>query len=94
METAFPSWQYLCHLWPVRAIERVDFNEIQPPTSPDLRVLVTLRAFSPLNHFAMFDDEVLMQWPDVNMKVVTGLQFGVRVSGSSALPEVSASIGC
>ena len=87
VEIAFPSWKYLCHLWPVRAVERVDFSKVQPTPSPDMHVLVALRSSSALNSFAMFEDDVLEQWPDANMKVITDLPFGVRTSGLRASRE-------
>ena len=87
VEIAFPSWKYLCHLWPVRAVERVDFSQVQPTPSPDMHVLVALRSSSALNSFAMFEDDVLEQWPDANMKVITDLPFGVRTSGLRASRE-------
>ena len=62
-------------MWPFRAVERVALRLPQSP-GPDQRVLVTLRALSPMNYFRMSAEEVRELWPDAEL-VQHELEYGV-----------------
>ena len=64
-------------MWPFRAVERIALRSPQNP-GPDQRVLVTLRALSPMNYFRMSADEVRELWPDAEL-VPHELEYGVGV---------------
>ncbi|TFK85988.1 hypothetical protein K466DRAFT_551213 [Polyporus arcularius HHB13444] len=73
MPSAFPSWRFLCHLWPIRAIERISFSEPQEQ-KPVQETLVLLRKLDPWNYPRVSDSAARELWPDAH--VFSDLEFG------------------
>ncbi|RPD60371.1 hypothetical protein L226DRAFT_574356 [Lentinus tigrinus ALCF2SS1-7] len=73
MSSAFPSWRFLCHLWPIRAVERVSFSAPQDQT-PVQETLVLLRKPDPWNYPRVSDADARRLWPDAH--VFADLEFG------------------
>ncbi|RPD60330.1 hypothetical protein L227DRAFT_611288 [Lentinus tigrinus ALCF2SS1-6] len=71
--SAFPPLRYLCHLWPVRAVERVRLGNADEPSLSN-KVLVLLRDQDYWNYFSVSEDTAHQRWPTAN--VVSGLHYG------------------
>ncbi len=77
VSSAFPSWRFLCHLWPIRAIERISFSEPQEQ-EPVQETLVLLRKLDPWNYPRVSETAARELWPDAH--VFSDLDFGVSPS--------------
>ena len=66
--------RYLCHLWPVRAVERIS---LRPPYETDLseHLLVLLNKKDYWTYFTVLESTARQLWPGAH--VVGGLQYGV-----------------
>ncbi|KAI0715923.1 hypothetical protein C8T65DRAFT_642909 [Cerioporus squamosus] len=73
MSSAFPSWRFLCHLWPIRAVERVSFSAPQEQ-KPVQETLVLLRKLDPWNYLRVSDTAARELWPGAH--VFANLDFG------------------
>ncbi|KAI0687540.1 hypothetical protein C8Q76DRAFT_264523 [Earliella scabrosa] len=71
--SAFPPMRYLCHLWPVRAVERIS---LRPPYETDLseHLLVLLNKKDYWTYFTVLESTARQLWPGAH--VVGGLQYG------------------
>ncbi|KAI0760764.1 hypothetical protein C8Q74DRAFT_253767 [Fomes fomentarius] len=65
---AFPPWRYLCHLWPIRAVERVS---LRPPFQANLdlskKVLVLLHEKDYWTYFSVAESDARQIWPGANV---------------------------
>ncbi|PIL33664.1 hypothetical protein GSI_04287 [Ganoderma sinense ZZ0214-1] len=86
LQTAFPSLQYMCHLWPVRAVERwsgLVAAEHKRPVNP---VLVLGNDLNPLSH-PQYSESVLRGLRGLNEEyredaaIVFQTQFGIPTFG-------------
>ncbi|KAI1783199.1 hypothetical protein LXA43DRAFT_1067888 [Ganoderma leucocontextum] len=82
LQTAFPSLQYMCHLWPVRAVERYSDLKTAEHKRPANPVLVLGNDLNPLSH-PQYSDSVLRSIRGPNDEhhedadIVLQEQFGV-----------------
>ena len=82
MQTAFPSLQYMCHLWPVRAVERWSDLATAGHKRPANPVLVLGNELNPLSH-PQYADSILraLRGPNEEHRedsaIVVQTQFGV-----------------
>ena len=72
--SAFPPLRYLCHLWPVRANERVPLRNADAQFLSD-KVLILLHDRDYWNYFAVSEETAHELWPTAN--IVGGLHYGV-----------------
>ena len=83
MQTAFPSLKYMCHLWPVRAVERWSDLATGKHKRPANPVLVLGNEVNPLSH-PKYSESVLRGLRGRNDEnredadIVFQAQFGVR----------------
>ena len=76
MPSVLPSWEYLCALWPVRAVERVDLH-IKENVRPAQSMLVALRHSGPSKYFGMDTDAVVELWYDADIRIIDDIGDGV-----------------
>ena len=71
---AFPPVRYLCHLWPIRAEERIS---LRPPYDVDTsqNVLILMHKKDYWTYYSSSESEARQVWPDVN--VISDLPYGV-----------------
>ncbi|TFK82487.1 hypothetical protein K466DRAFT_655693 [Polyporus arcularius HHB13444] len=74
--SAFPPLRYLCHIWPVRAVERVPLRPGGADEQFDLhdKVLVLLHDKDYWNYFSVSDTTARLRWPTASL--VDGLHYG------------------
>ncbi|KAI0760783.1 hypothetical protein C8Q74DRAFT_1298881 [Fomes fomentarius] len=70
---AFPPLRYLCHLWPIHAVERIS---LRPPYTADLaqNVLVVLHKKDYWRYFTVSESEARQAWPDA--KIISDMPYG------------------
>ncbi|KAI0687529.1 hypothetical protein C8Q76DRAFT_803480 [Earliella scabrosa] len=70
---AFPPVRYLCHLWPIRAEERIS---LRPPYDVDTsqNVLILMHKKDYWTYYSASESEARQVWPDVN--VISDLPYG------------------
>ncbi|RPD60348.1 hypothetical protein L227DRAFT_99282 [Lentinus tigrinus ALCF2SS1-6] len=73
--SAFPTLQYLCHLWPIRAAERISLRPPYFKTDLSENMLVMFHPKDTWNYFAMSQSTVGTVWPGA--KVIGELEYGV-----------------
>ncbi|KAI0715936.1 hypothetical protein C8T65DRAFT_642985 [Cerioporus squamosus] len=71
--SAFPTLRYLCHIWPIRAVERVSLRGVNELALHD-KVLVLLRDKDYWNYFSVSETTAHGRWPAAS--VVGGLRYG------------------
>ena len=72
--SAFPPLRYLCHLWPVRAVERVSLRGAYDVALHD-KVLILLHEKDFWHYFSVDEDLARERWPAST--IVSGLHYGV-----------------
>ncbi|RDX45655.1 hypothetical protein OH76DRAFT_1533391 [Lentinus brumalis] len=76
--SAFPPLRYLCHIWPVRAVERVPLTPqaggADGPFSLHDKVLVLLHDKDYWNYFSVSETTARERWPTASL--VGGLHYG------------------
>lgn len=84
VRTAYPSLQYMCHLWPIRAVERYANLQGAKHKQPANPVLVLGSDLNPLSH-PQYSDSVLRSLRGSNEEhredadIVLQAQFGVCI---------------
>ncbi|TFK81149.1 hypothetical protein K466DRAFT_656297 [Polyporus arcularius HHB13444] len=74
VSSAFPPLRYLCHLWPIRAAERMPLGDTYRSSNEDTQVLILLRDQDYWNYFAVSEELARERWPAAS--VVGGLHYG------------------
>ncbi len=75
VSSAFPPLRYLCHLWPIRAAERMPLGDTYLSSNEDTQFLILLRDQDYWNYFAVSEELARLRWPAAS--VVGGLHYGV-----------------